>query len=101
MESTPTPTIPITPGKWTVSRVLKLTNPMQKGDDVKELQKRIYDYGIRAVELNGGTKKLVADGTFGSISEVAVKLYQKAVGLTVDGKAGKNTITKLGGTWGG
>ena len=87
--------------KWVVSRVLKLADPTQKGDDVKELQKRIYEFGIRAVELNGGTKKLVADGTFGPISEVAVKLYQKAVGLTVDGKAGKNTIIKLGGTWGG
>ena len=97
----PTPTIPITPGKWTVSRVLKLTDPMQKGDDVKELQKRIYDFGIKSVVIGGKTKTLTADGTFGSITDAAVRLYQKANALDVDGKAGKNTIAKLGGTWGG
>lgn len=35
------------------------------------------------------------DGDFGSGTETAVKEFQEANGLTVDGKAGKNTLNKL------
>lgn len=70
--------------EWSVSRVLKRMEPMLRGDDVKELQKRI---GV------------AADGAFGAATEAAVKAYQKRQGLMPDGKAGRDTITALGGVW--
>ena len=87
--------------KWVVKRLLKLTSPMQKGADVKELQKRIYAYGLRCVIVDGRAKTLKADGIFGPITDSAVRAYQKSKGLKVDGKAGKNTITALGGRYEG
>lgn len=87
--------------KLTVSRLLKLTDPMQKGDDVKEMQSRIRDYGIRAVVIDGKAKTFKVDGTFGPVTEAAVKAYQKSMGLAVDGKAGKKTISSLGGVYRG
>nr|DAZ02133.1 MAG TPA: lysozyme family protein [Caudoviricetes sp.] len=77
---------------WSVSRVLKLVSPMMRGDDVNELQIRLNDAGYSCG---------AADGIFGKKTEAAVKKYQKAKGLTVDGKAGKNTVTALGGEWEG
>lgn len=77
---------------WSVSRVLKLVSPMMRGDDVNELQIRLNDAGYSCG---------AADGIFGRKTEAAVKKYQKAKGLTVDGKAGKNTVTALGGEWEG
>ena len=38
---------------------------------------------------------------FGSETKKRVKEYQKAAGLKADGKAGKDTITALGGVWDG
>ncbi|MBR6667269.1 MAG: peptidoglycan-binding protein [Clostridia bacterium] len=35
------------------------------------------------------------DGSYGSTTHAAVKAFQKVVGLTQDGKAGKKTLTKL------
>ena len=72
--------------EWSVSRVLKRMEPMLRGDDVKELQRRI---GV------------TADGAFGAATEAAVKAYQKRQGLTPDGKAGRDTIAALGGVWRG
>lgn len=61
-----------------------------KGDDVKELQ----------LLLNRAScSNLAADGTFGTKTYKAVRAYQYSMGLTVDGIAGKNTITALGGIW--
>lgn len=77
---------------WSVSRVLKLVSPMMRGDDVNELQIRLNDAGYSCG---------AADGIFGRKTEAAVKKYQKAKGQTVDGKAGKNTVTALGGEWEG
>lgn len=85
-EPEPVPTV------WTVSRILKLVSPMMKGDDIKELQRRLKAEGHDAGN---------PDGIFGDKTKKAVEAYQKAVKLTVDGKAGKNTITKLGGVWNG
>ena len=77
---------------WSVSRILKKTSPLMKGADVKALQSALIAKGYSC----GGTG---ADGEFGKNTESAVKSFQKAAGLTVDGKAGKNTVTKLGGKW--
>mgnify|MGYP000343728336 CR=1 FL=1 len=77
---------------WTVSRILKKTSPLMKGEDVKALQSALIGKGYSC----GGTG---ADGEFGKNTESAVKSFQKAAGLTVDGKAGENTIDALGGKW--
>ena len=77
---------------WSVSRILKKTSPLMKGEDVKALQSALIGKGYSC----GGTG---ADGEFGKNTESAVKSFQKAAGLAVDGKAGKNTIDALGGKW--
>lgn len=67
---------------------------MRKGDrsgHVALLQIMLNDQGFNAGE---------PDGIFGSKTENAVKAAQKKHHLTVDGIAGRNTITALGGTWG-
>lgn len=56
------------------------------GEDVKALQ----------ILLNGKHKaNLSVDGDFGSKTDAAVRNYQKAEGLGVDGIAGKNTMGSL------
>lgn len=75
---------------WKVNRLLKLTDPMQRGEDVKELQTRLNSNGCNCGKV---------DGVFGSKTDAAVRSYQKKKGLVVDGKAGKNTITALGGKY--
>lgn len=78
---------------WVVKRLLKLvTSPMQTGSDVKELQTRLNAAGFNCGKV---------DGILGPKTDLAIRKYQKAKGLTVDGKAGKKTITALGGVWRG
>lgn len=60
-----------------------------KGDDVLALQILLRGRGY-----NGNMSQKL-DGIFGSNTEGAMKLFQKAMGLTVDGIAGKNTWNKL------
>lgn len=72
------------------TRVIKRVTPTMTGEDVKTLQKMLNDYGNYGLAL---------DGRCGPATEKAIKSFQKAKGLTVDGKAGKNTITALGGIW--
>ena len=74
---------------WSVSRNLRKG---YKGSDVKSLQTALIAQGFAC----GSTG---ADGEFGANTEKAVKALQQAKGLTVDGIAGKNTITALGGKW--
>ena len=57
-----------------------------KGDDVKELQRRL----IELKYLTG-----TADGSFGASTKTAVKAFQKDAGLTADGVAGTGTLNKL------
>ncbi|MBE5777245.1 MAG: hypothetical protein E7326_07020 [Clostridiales bacterium] len=57
------------------------------GNDVKQLQQRLK-------ELNYLTSSQV-DGSFGDSTLTAVKTFQKLNGLSVDGKAGKQTFEKL------
>ena len=56
------------------------------GSDVTSLQKRLITLNY----MSGS-----ADGSFGAKTRDAVMLFQKQTGLTVDGKAGKTTISKL------
>ncbi len=76
--------------KWTCSRVLKRTSPLMSGEDVMNLKKTLVEKGY----LHAATKN-----TFGDDTDKAVRKFQKDRNLSVDGKAGKNTITALGGVW--
>ena len=62
-----------------------------QGDDVKRLQQTLIDKGYDV-----GTAG--ADGIYGAQTAAAVKRYQQAQGLDVDGIAGQQTQTAL---WGG
>jgi len=75
---TPTPLPQVTP-----SRTLRYGTT---GDDVKLLQTRLIELGYL---------KTMADGNFGAGTLNAVKAFQKANGLSVDGVAGSNTYKKL------
>ena len=59
------------------------------GTQVKYLQRALIGLGF----LDG-----VADGQYGSKTAEAVRDYQRAYGLGVDGNAGKNTMTSLKNT---
>lgn len=74
------------------NRLLKKKIPMMKGEDVKLLQETLNKLGYDC----GKT-----DGIYGNKTANSVKAFQKANNLTVDGKAGKNTITALGFKWNG
>ena len=65
---------------------MKILRKGSKGEDVKALQILLNGYGYSC-----GT----ADGIFGSKTEKAVKAFQKAEKLTVDGIAGPDTWSKL------
>lgn len=85
-----------TPSKFVLTRVLRKGD---KGNDVKEMQKLLIAKGYKL-------KKCGADGSFGTETLTAVKKFQrdhegKPYYLEVDGAVGKNTITALGGIWGG
>jgi N-acetylmuramoyl-L-alanine amidase len=62
-------------------RTLKLTSPLQKGDDVIALQQKL---GVKA------------DGVFGEGTNTAVKQFQLAQGLTGDGVIGTVSREKFG-----
>lgn len=84
------------PSKFVLTRVLRKGD---KGNDVKEMQKLLLANGERL-------KKFGADGSFGTETLDAVRSFQrkhegKPYYLKVDGAVGKNTITALGGIWGG
>lgn len=55
------------------------------GDRVRILQRALLALGFN----------VTVDGSYGSTTHAAVKAFQKVVGLTQDGKAGKKTLTKL------
>ena len=62
-----------------------------KGEVVELVQRMLNEKGYACGS---------ADGIFGAKTESAVKSYQKAEGLSADGKVGKNTWTALVGTGG-
>ena len=84
------PINPATPNNIiSVSNKRKNPNLLSKGDegaDVKVLQERLKIAGF----YYGNST-----GIFGPITQEAVKLFQKAYQLTVDGVVGKSTLAKL------
>ena len=57
-----------------------------KGDDVWNLQKKLKKYGYYTQEITG---------YYGSITKSAVEKFQMIHGLSIDGKAGKETWERL------
>lgn len=82
---------PPPPPRCTVSRLLILG---ATGDDVKCLQLALRDHPQHPQPT------VAVDGQFGPQTERAVRNYQNVVGLVVDGRAGRLTLTSLG-IWGG
>ena len=64
--------------------------PGDRGEDVEEMQTKLKELGYY-------TYKSIT-GYFGTVTEAAVKAFQSQNGLTVDGKAGKNTRKVLYGS---
>lgn len=67
---------------------LKVLKKGAKGSEVKALQTLLIGYGYSCGSYG-------ADGSFGSATDSAVRAYQKAKGLEVDGSVGKATWSSL------
>jgi chitosanase len=74
----------IVPDSDKTARVLYLTRPMMKGDDVRKLQRAL------------GFAEAAVDGTFGRDTDAAVRKLQQQQGLKVDGRVGPATWSELG-----
>ena len=70
----------------TVTITLNELKKGSKGDQVKALQRMLRTMGHYTSSV---------DGDFGSLTDTAVRTYQKKNGLTVDGIVGAKTWTKL------
>lgn len=79
---------------WAVARVLKITKPLMKGEDVKALQDALIARGYHCGASG-------ASGVYERNTAYAVRCFQAANRLIVDGKAGRFTVAALGGTWNG
>ena len=80
--------------KVSFARVLEIVTgkkPM-KGADVKALHEALIKRGYRCGEDE-------TTGEYGAKTAYAVRCFQVQSGLIVDGRAGKFTVTKLGGEW--
>ena len=72
--------------KPALTRILKLTTPNMRGEDVRWAQARLNSLGY-----SSGTP----DGIFGPNTDKAVKAFQRANGLSQDGDIGPKTWAKL------
>jgi Putative peptidoglycan binding domain len=69
-------------------RVLKLTSPFMRGEDVRSVQ--------RAIAARFPSLGLELDGVFGPKTDAAVRQFQASAGLSVDGQVGPITRRALG-----
>lgn len=67
----------------------------QVGDSVKKVQTMLYDLGYDHLLTNFDTYKNWNDGNFGNFTQDAVETFQEDNSLNIDGKVGKDTLTKL------
>jgi chitosanase len=74
----------IVPDSDETARVLYLTKPAMKGEDVKKLQTAL------------GFPEADVDGKFGNVTDKAVRAFQQNRGLKADGKVGPATWSELG-----
>ena len=73
--------------RWKLGdRVLSLTSPAMRGDDVAALQSQLSEMGFNCGRV---------DGIFESDTESAVMEFQKSVGVKVDGRCGPATILSM------
>jgi len=73
--------------RWKLGdRVLSLTTPHMRGDDVAALQSQLSEMGFNCGRV---------DGIFGSDCESAVMEFQKSVGVKIDGRCGPATILSM------
>ena len=79
------------PKQYVLTRILKKGC---KGDDVKELQKKLMSLGYKLPRYG-------ADGDFGTETDKYVRQFQVDKKLKADGIVGKNTCEKLGWIWKG
>lgn len=68
------------------AHVLRLTDPLTRGDAVLALQKRLKALGLAVGK---------SDGIFGPQTAHAVRLFQASKGLVPDGEAGPTTLRAL------
>lgn len=80
--------IPATAKKGDFTMEMRVLKNGCKGDDVRALQILLIGNGFTCGSWG-------ADGNFGNATEMAVKNYQKAKRLQVDGKAGPETMRSL------
>lgn len=78
-------------GVATVNVTLNVLRNGSTGEQVKALQRMLYAMGYKLGSNNP------IDGSFGSMTDAAVRAYQKNKGLTVDGIVGQQTWNKLFG----
>ncbi|MCC2929064.1 N-acetylmuramoyl-L-alanine amidase [Bacillus sp. LBG-1-113] len=74
------------------SGIYKVTKPMRKGDDVRQIQKALaalYFYPSKGAKNNG------IDGVYGPKTANAVKRFQSIYGLVADGIYGPKTKAKI------
>ncbi len=67
-------------------RLLYLTRPMLRGDDITTLQRRLGGLGFDAGRV---------DGIFGPNTEGALREFQRNAGLSIDGVCGPETLMDL------
>ena len=73
--------------RWKLGdRILELTTPMMRGDDVITLQGKLLEMGFDIGR---------ADGIFGPKSALGLKEFQRSVGIDPDGRCGANTVIAL------
>ncbi|WP_338631928.1 peptidoglycan-binding protein [Clostridium baratii] len=78
-----------TNGNGGYSRVLKVTNPLMYGEDIKAVQNKLNSLGFSAGS---------ADGYYGNGTRDAVVKFQRARGLDADGMVGPSTWNALFGS---
>lgn len=76
----------------TVNITMTVLKKGAKGEQVKTLQRLLLALGY---ELKANGKTYGVDGSFGGATENAVRAFQKAKGLAVDGSVGQKTWDKL------
>ncbi|MBR4081559.1 MAG: peptidoglycan-binding protein [Clostridia bacterium] len=82
----PTPSTGTTTNTGSYKAPTRVLRPGYTGEDVKTVQRRLKELGYY---------KGAIDGKYGSGTVAAMKAFQKAKGLTVDGKGGPQTYKKL------
>ncbi len=75
------------PAFFDTARILRLTDPYMRGEDVRQVQTMLKNAGYDPGQL---------DGIYGKKTERAVKRFQKDHRLKVDGIVGKMTYQALG-----